>query len=74
MTFEFFKAFPADRESAVVELNVRTDGRVDIPAEVRREDGQLRIAIFGKEDGIAWDYPLQEWIDALTRAAEILEE
>jgi hypothetical protein len=74
MTFEFCKAFPPDRESAVVELNVRNDGRVDIPAEVRREEGQLRIAIFGKEEGVAWDYPLQEWIDALTRAAEILEE
>ncbi len=72
MTFELFKAFPPDRDSAVVELNVRSGGQVDIPAEVRREGGQLRIAIFGKQEGTVWDYPLEDWMTALTRAAEIL--
>lgn len=73
MSFEIFKAFPPDRESAVAELNVQHDGIVDIPAEVFREGGELRINIFGREGGVAWQYPLEEWLEALQRAVDVLD-
>ncbi len=46
MSFELFKAFPPDRDKPVVELHVRHAGKVDIPAEISREHGELRIALF----------------------------
>jgi hypothetical protein len=72
MSIEIFKAFPPDRESAVAELNVRHDGTVDIPAEVFREDGELRINIFRPEGGVAWQYSVDEWVAAIQRAIEVL--
>lgn len=72
MTFEIFKAFPPDRQTAVAELNVRHDGFVDIPAEVYRDQGELRITLFGREGGVAWQYPLNEWLEAIKQAIEVL--
>ena len=74
MIFKIFKAFPPDRESAVVELNVWHDGMVDVPAEIYREDGERMIAIFGRGGGAAWVYPLDEWLEALRKAAGALGE
>jgi hypothetical protein len=72
MTFEIFKAFPPDRDSAIVEVIFRHDGGVDVPAEVYREDGELRIAIFGRQGGVPSEYPLEAWIQAIQRAIEVL--
>ena len=72
MKFEIFKSFPPDRESAVAELNVRHDGVVDIPAEIYRESGELKITIFGRKSGLAWEYPLDDWVDAVHKAVEAL--
>ncbi len=74
MAFEIFKAFPPDREGPVAELNVRHDGLVDIPVEIRREKGELRIAIFARKSGVAWDYPLAEFLEAVQKAVESLGE
>jgi hypothetical protein len=73
MTFELFKAFPPDRESPVVELNVRHEDVVEIPAEIRRENGEFRIILFARQGGAAWDYPVDELIKAVERAVEILK-
>jgi hypothetical protein len=72
MAFEIFKAFPPDREGPVAELNVRHEGLVDIPAEIRREKGELRIALFGRTSGVAWDYPLAEFLEAIQRGVAVL--
>jgi len=74
MTLEIFKAYPPDSESAVAEINDRRDGAIDIPAEVRRENGELWITIFGRVGGVAWEYKLDDWVEALHRAAEALGE
>jgi len=72
MTFEIFKAFPPNRETAVAELHVRQDGVIEVPAEVYRSEGQLRIVLFGREGGAAWEYPLSDWMGALERAVDAL--
>jgi hypothetical protein len=72
MKFEIFKAFPPDRDDPIVELNVRHDGVVDIPAEISRESGELRITLFAREGGVPWDYPLDAFIEAVQRAVEVL--
>jgi hypothetical protein len=74
VTFEIFKAFPPDRESAVAELTVSHGNVVDIPAEISRENGELKIFLFGRKEGVAWEYPLDEWLRAIERAVEVLEE
>ena len=51
---EIFEAFPPGRETKVAELNDLHDGLVDVPAEVYRESGELRITIFGRQGGVAW--------------------
>jgi hypothetical protein len=62
MSFEFVKAFPPDRAGPVVELNVRHGDEVEIPAEISREAGNLRIKIFAREGGVAWEYGVEDWI------------
>jgi hypothetical protein len=73
MSCEFFKAYPTDRDGPVVELNVRHDGVVDVPAEVRRDGGEVRVAIFAPTGGVAWDYAVDEWLAAIKRATELLD-
>ena len=72
MTFEIFKGFPPDRESAVAEFYDRHDGVVDVPAQLYREDGQLKIAIYGREGGIVWEYSVDDWIGAIEQAVQVL--
>ena len=74
MTLQIFKAYPPDKEFPIAEINHRHDGGIDIPAEIRRENGQLWITIFGRVGGVAWEYKLDEWIEALHRAARALGE
>jgi hypothetical protein len=72
VTFKISKGFPPDRESPIAELTVSHDGVVDIPAEIYRENGEVRIALFGRQDGTAFEYPLAEWIEAINSAVEVL--
>jgi hypothetical protein len=74
MTLEISKGFPTDSEFPIAEINHRHDGVRDIPAEVRRQNGELWITIFGRTGGPAWEYPLNEWIEALQTAAAVLDE
>jgi hypothetical protein len=73
VTFEIFVAYPPDRQTKVAQLSVRHDGMVDIPAEVDREGGELKITIFGRQGGVAWEYPLADWVAAVERAVEALQ-
>ncbi len=69
MGIEIFLGYPPDRESPQAELSVRHNGTVDIPAYVRRRDGELIVELFSKQGGEPeWTYPVDEFIDALERA------
>lgn len=74
VVFEILKAYPPDRDGVVAELTVRHGGLIDIPAEIYREDGELKITLFGRETGPAWTYPLSEWVAAVNQAAEALHD
>jgi hypothetical protein len=74
MSLEISKGYPPDSEFPIAEINHRHDGVRDIPAEVRRKNGQLRITIFERTGGPAWEYPLDDWIECLQRAAKVLGE
>ncbi len=74
MSFECFKGFPPDSDSAIVEIQVRNENGVEIPAEVRRDGDRLRIAIFANKAGAPWDYPVDDWLDAINRAIELLSD
>ncbi|MFN8053529.1 MAG: hypothetical protein U0Q22_18975 [Acidimicrobiales bacterium] len=72
MTFEIFVAYPPDRESGVAEIHVRDGDTVHIPAEVFFEGDVLRIRMFSRGGSGVWQYPLDEWLSAIRRAAEAL--
>jgi len=72
MTLEIFKAFPPDSEGPVAQISFRHDGIVDIPAEIRREHGELRITIFAREGGVAWEYPFADFLAILHKGVEAL--
>jgi hypothetical protein len=74
VTFKIFKAFPPDRDSPVAELCVLHDGLIDIPADIYREKGELRITLFARQGGAAWDYPVEEFLEAVQRGVERLGE
>jgi len=71
--FEIFKAFPPDDEEPVAQLHHSRDGRVDIPAEIHLANGELRITLFSRDAGPAWDYSVAEFSDAITRAIRAME-
>jgi hypothetical protein len=73
MTFEIFKGYPPDNEFPIAEINDLHDGGAEVPAIVHREGGELRITIYERTGGVAWEYPLDEWIEALHKAAKTLE-
>ena len=73
MTIDVFKTFPPNREAPVAELNVRQDGFVDIPAEIYHKNNELRISLFGRDGGIAWEYTVKEWLKAIQKAIALLE-
>jgi hypothetical protein len=72
MTFELFKAYPPDRDSAVAQLHTTSGGEVQIPMEVARERGELRVSIFAADGSVLWDFPLDDVLASLRRAAESL--
>jgi hypothetical protein len=72
MTLEIFKAFPPDSEGPVAQISVHHDGVVDIPAEIRRDNGELRITMFAREGGVAWDYPLADFLAVVHKGVEAL--
>ncbi len=72
MSFEIFKTFPPDRESACAEIVVRRNGIMEIHAEVFRVGGELTIRMFPPIGGEVWQYPLDEWMRSVERAAAML--
>jgi hypothetical protein len=74
MTLEIFKGYPPDSEFPIAEINDLHDGGVEVPAVVSRENGELRITIYERAGGVAWEYKLDDWVEALHRAAKALGE
>jgi hypothetical protein len=72
MTFEVFKGFPPDREGPVAEICFRHDGMVDISAEISRENGNLSIRLFSREGGVAWEYPLADFLAVVREGVDAL--
>lgn len=66
------EAGPPHREKVVAEFHVTHEGVIDIPAEVYDEDGKLMIAIYSREGGQPWDFPLADFIEAIGKAIAIL--
>lgn len=71
--FQIAYIYPPDRDGRVIELNVRHEGSVDIPAEFYKEHGQTMITLFSPADGPAWTYPLADFVAAIDAAVAALE-
>ena len=71
---QIFVVYPPDREGRVAQLCVQRAGKLDIPAEVFRQDGQTMITLFSRDDGPAWTYPLAEFGAALDAARAIVAQ
>jgi hypothetical protein len=72
VTFELVKAYPPERDSAVAQLHARSGSGVQIPMEVFRERGGLRVSIFAADGSVLWDFPLEDVLTGLRHAAESL--
>ena len=70
--FQISKVFPPNRDSPVAELNVHHDGIVDIPAEIYRQDGVLKICLFARAEGVQWEYPLDDFVAAIEEGRAVL--
>lgn len=70
--FGILKGFPPNRPGPIVELWFYNDGvNVGMPAEIYRENGDLKIATFGCSNGV--QYLLREFLDAIQKGVEILD-
>jgi hypothetical protein len=74
LKFEVFEAFPPNEQGPVAELNVHHAGGIDIPMWVSRKDGVLQVTVWGSDGKREWEFPLDELLDGLRRAAEVLSE
>lgn len=73
MAFRIFKGFPPDRDSPVADFHEALDeGGINFPAQIYRQDGNLMITIFARTGEVAWEYPLDEFTDAIESARAIL--
>lgn len=68
------RASPPHRERSVAEFHVAHDGMIDIPAEIYRERGVLRISIYGKSGGESWNFPVADFLAAIGKGVAILDE
>ncbi|CAB4924290.1 unannotated protein [freshwater metagenome] len=73
MTIHVGVAFPPHRQGAIAEFHVAHDGVMDIPAELFRLDGRLMIGLYSRVDGIAWEYPLSDFLAAIASGIKVLE-
>jgi hypothetical protein len=73
MGFQIFVAYPPDREGRVAQVHVPHDGAVDIPVEMYDEDGERKITIFARTGGVAWEYPLDDFLAAIEAAITALD-
>jgi hypothetical protein len=72
--FEFFKGFPSEFDTPVVDLLMPVEGGVEVPMRVCTREGQLRLLIYSPEGSVAWDYPLHDVSQGLERAADLLSQ
>jgi hypothetical protein len=73
VTIDVDRTSPPHRRRSVVELHVRHGRDIDVPAEIYRERGQLRIAIYAPSEGQAWDFPLGSFLSAIGRGVDLLD-
>jgi hypothetical protein len=74
VTLQVSKGYPPDHEFPIAEISDVRDGGEENPAVVDRENGELRITIYERSGGVAWQYPLDDWIEAVQKAAKVLDE
>jgi hypothetical protein len=72
MIIQIAETAPPHRDGIVAEFNVVHDGFVEIPAEVYEREGKLRLTIYGREGGVAWDYDVSDFIQALGNAIAVV--
>lgn len=73
MIIQVGEASPPHRERMVAEFHVAHDGYIDVPAEVYEDDeGRLMIALYSKEGGNPWEFPLPDFIAAIGQAIAIV--
>jgi hypothetical protein len=65
-------AYPPHREEGVAEFHVLREGTMDIPAELFRDQGRLMIGLYSRTEGIAWEYPLSDFLAAIASGIEVL--
>ena len=71
---EVGRTSPPHRTESVAEFHVLHDGVVDIPAELYRDQGVLRIALYGKSGGESWNYPLSDFLAAIGSGIRVLDQ
>jgi hypothetical protein len=72
MIIQVGEASSPHRERMVAEFHVAHDGYIDIPAEVYEHEGKLMIAIYSREGGNPWEFPLADFIGAIGQAIAVL--
>ena len=66
--------YPPHRDEGVAEFHVSHEGVVDIPAEIFNSGGRMMIALYSRNEGIAWEYTLSDFLAAVAAGIEIIEQ
>jgi hypothetical protein len=65
-------AGPPHRDQPVAEFHVRRGGTIEIPAELFRVGDRTWIALYSRAEGVAWEYPLDEFTQAIAEGIQLL--
>jgi hypothetical protein len=74
MPIDIFIAYPPDHDGRVAQLHSPNEEGVDIPAEILQVDDQVLISLFSRSDGLAWQYPADEFLSAVERAVAVVRD
>lgn len=69
MSFVIEIASVPDRDEVVAEIWYNDE----MVAEMRQDNGETILEIYGKESGAPWSFKLQEWLRALDEAEKRLK-
>jgi hypothetical protein len=73
MTIHVGIAYPHPPPGPIAEFHIAHDGVMDIPAELFGLDGRVMIGLYSRGDGIAWEYPVSDFLAAIGSGSRVLE-
>ncbi len=72
MAIHVSTVYPPYHDARVAQFQVRSGDVINIPAEIFQTDGRVMISLFSPTDGLAWQYPVDEFVAAIEQGVAVV--